>query len=148
MTMTRKPAGEARERPRPPHRTDPHPHGHGPDVIRKSAGAAPVFDAATAHRSAREAPKGMISNPWVRFWSGAGPAPIAQAARHAPAAHAQKKGAGEGHGASSKAQGLRKSCRPAAESARRRVVSADAVDFARSNGRYLRKAPRGFELQE
>lgn len=111
MTVTRKPAGEARERPRSPHRTDPHPHGHGPDVVRKSVGAAPIFDAATRRIApAGEAPRGMISNPWVRFWSGAGPAPIAQAARHAPAAHAQKKGAGEGHGASSKGgkEGLRK----------------------------------------
>jgi hypothetical protein len=103
MTVTRKPAGEARERPRSPHRTDPHPHGHGLDVVRKSVGAAPVFDAATRRIApAGEAPRGMISNPWVRFWSGAGPAPIAEAVRHAAGAHAQKKGAGEGHGASSK----------------------------------------------
>ncbi len=104
MTVTKKPAGEARERPRSPHRTDPHARGHGPDVVRKSVGAAPVFDAAKMRIApADEAPRGMISNPWVRFWSGAGPAPMTQtAAHHAPAAHAQKKGAGEGHGKAGK----------------------------------------------
>jgi hypothetical protein len=104
MTVTRKPAGEARERPRSPHRTDPHPHGHGPDVMRKGVGAAPAFDAATRRIApADEAPRGMISNPWVRFWTGAGPSPIAQpAVSHAPVAHAQKKGAGEGRRASGK----------------------------------------------
>jgi hypothetical protein len=104
MTVTRKPAGEARERPRSPHRTDPHPHGHGPDIVRKSVGAAPSFDAAARRIAPKgEAPRGMISNPWVRFWSGAGPAPVDQsAARPAPAAQAQKKGAGEGRGASGK----------------------------------------------
>jgi hypothetical protein len=104
MTVTKKPAGEARERPRPVHRTDPHHHGHGPDIIRKSVGTAPVFDAATKRLApAGEAPRGMISNPWVRFWSGAGPAPVAQTvARPAAAAHAQKKDSGEGRGASSK----------------------------------------------
>ena len=100
MTVTRKPAGEARERPRSPQRADPYPRTGGPDIVRKSVGAAPAFDAATRRiTSASEAPRGMISNPWVRFWSGAGPAPAAQtAAGPAPAAHAQKKGAGEGHG--------------------------------------------------
>src|SRR5579871_2732488 len=104
MTVTRKPAGEARERPRSPHRTDPQYHGHGPDVVRKSAGAAPSFDAATRRIApAGQAHRGMISNPWVRFWSGAGPAPIVETAgRAAPEAHAQKKGAGEGHRAGAK----------------------------------------------
>jgi hypothetical protein len=109
MTVTKKPAGEARERPRPAHRTDPHHPGHGPDIVRKSVGAAPVFDAETRRIApAGEAPRGMISNPWVRFWSGAGPAPIAQAAAgRAPAVHGQKKAAGEGRGEGGKRKNLR-----------------------------------------
>jgi hypothetical protein len=93
MTTTRKPAGEARERPRP----SPHPesHGAGAHVVRKSVGAAPVFDAeAKRLKSADEAPRGMISNPWVKHWSGLGPAPNAPADVAAQPAHPQKKAAG------------------------------------------------------
>jgi hypothetical protein len=100
MSVTRKPAGEARERPRSPQRTEAHPRANGPDIVRKNVGAAPAFDATIRRIApAGEAPRGMISNSWVRFWSGAGPAPATQtAAGAAPAAHAQKKGAGEGRG--------------------------------------------------
>jgi hypothetical protein len=96
MTMTRKPAGEARERPRLPQQLEGH--GVGANVIRKSVGAAPVFDREAKRLAvASEAPKGMISNPWVKHWSGAGPAPTAPAAVSPPAVHPQKKAAGSGH---------------------------------------------------
>jgi hypothetical protein len=93
MTITKKPAGEARERPRP----SPHPesYGVGANVMRKSVGAAPVFDREAKRLIVTsDAPKGMISNPWVKHWSGAGPAPTAPAALSPPAARAQKKAAG------------------------------------------------------
>ena len=96
MTMTRKPAGEARERPRP----SPHPesHGVGANVIRKGVGAAPTFDReAKRLAAASDAPRGMISNPWVKHWSGTGPAPTAPVAVAPAAAHTQTKAAGGGH---------------------------------------------------
>jgi hypothetical protein len=105
MTMTKKPAGEARERPRPPQ----HPESHGPGakVMRKNVGAAPTFDREAKRLTvASEAPKGgMMSNPWVRHWAGLGPAPTAPAAVSSPAAHPKKKAGGQhrraGGGASS-----------------------------------------------
>ena len=100
MTVMRKPAGEARERPRSTHGIEGHARAEGPEVVRKGVGPAPVFDAGTRQVApAGDAPKGMISNPWVRFWSGTGPAPTTHSAvGAAPAAHAQTKGAGEGRG--------------------------------------------------
>jgi hypothetical protein len=96
VTMMRKPAGEARERPRPAPQVESL--GVGANVIRKSVGAAPVFDRDARRLAvAGETPRGMISNPWVKHWSGAGPAPIAPAAVSPPAAHPQKKAAGGGH---------------------------------------------------
>jgi len=93
MTVMRKPAGEARERPRPS--SHPESHGAGDNVVRKSVGAAPVFDhGARRMAPAPEAPRGMISNPWVKHWSGAGPPPTAPAAVSTPAAHPQTKAAG------------------------------------------------------
>ncbi len=96
MTTTRKPAGEARERARP----SPHPESHGvsANVTRKNVGAAPIFDREAKRLTvASEAPRGMISNPWVKHWSGAGPAPTAPAVVSSPAAHPQKKAAGGAH---------------------------------------------------
>jgi hypothetical protein len=100
MTITKKAAGEARERPRP----SPHPESHSAsaNVVRKNVGAAPIFDAVSKRLTATsEAPRGMISNPWVKHWSGRGPAPTAPAAISTPAAgHPQKRAAG-GHQRSS-----------------------------------------------
>jgi hypothetical protein len=95
MTQTRKPAGEARERPRP----SPHPESHGgANVVRKSVGAAPVFDRDAKRMTVADAaPRGMISNPWVKHWSGAGPAPPEPAGVLTPAAHPRAKAAGAGH---------------------------------------------------
>jgi hypothetical protein len=97
MTTTKKPAGEARERPRP----SPHPEsrGAGAKVTRKSVGPAPIFDREAKRLTvAGEAPSGgMISNPWVKHWSGKGPAPTAPAAVSPAAAHPQKKAAGGAH---------------------------------------------------
>jgi hypothetical protein len=79
MTITRKAAGEARERPRP----SPHPEAHsaGANVVRKNVGAAPIFDTASNRlTTTSEAHRGMISNPWVKHWSGRGPAPTAPTA--------------------------------------------------------------------
>jgi hypothetical protein len=95
MTTTKKPAGEARERPRPSHR--PESHSAAAKATRKSAGAAPTFDRESKRLMtvASEGPRGgMISNPWVRHWAGLGPAPTAPAAVPPPAAHPQKKAAG------------------------------------------------------
>jgi hypothetical protein len=97
MTTKKKPAGEARERPRP----SPHPESHsaGAKVVRKNVGAAPIFDTASKRlTTTTEAPRGgMISNPWVKHWSGRGPVPTAPAAISTPAAtHPQKRAAG-GH---------------------------------------------------
>ncbi len=64
-------------------------------VVRKSVGAAPVFDAeAKRLKVAAEAPRGMISNPWVKHWTGAGPAPVAPAEA---APQQTTKAAGAGH---------------------------------------------------
>jgi len=98
MTMTRKPAGEARDRPRP----SPRPESHGlvADVVRKSVGAAPVFDAeAKRLKVAADAPRGMISNPWVKHWTGAGPAPVAPAEAAPQQTQPMTKAAGAGHSA-------------------------------------------------
>jgi hypothetical protein len=99
MTTTSKPAGEARERPRPSHH--PESYGAAAKVTRKSAGAAPTFDRETKRLMtvASEGPKGgMISNPWVRHWAGLGPAPSAPTVvPPPPAAHPQKKAAGGAH---------------------------------------------------
>jgi hypothetical protein len=96
MTMTRKPAGEARDRPRPP--PQPESHGLAPGVVRKNVGAAPVFDAeAKRLKIAADAPRGMISNPWVKHWTGAGPAPVAPAEAAPQQTQPKTKAAGAGH---------------------------------------------------
>ena len=54
MTVTRRPAGEARERPRPAVVAEKPAAAGG--VIRKNVGAAPVFDAATKQLRAAAKP--------------------------------------------------------------------------------------------
>ncbi|MBV9286832.1 MAG: hypothetical protein JO288_03250 [Hyphomicrobiales bacterium] len=98
MTVTRRPAGEARERPRPAASAEKQSSAGG--VMRKNVGAAPVFDAGAkqlraAAKPASETPtRGMISNPWVKHWSGQAPPPTLPAQTAAPPARPQKKAAG------------------------------------------------------
>jgi hypothetical protein len=74
MVTMRKDAGEARERPRP--RVAAKPEAGGTTPLARPAGIAPVFDANALQLTPRAGPhKGMISNPWVKYWTGAGPAP-------------------------------------------------------------------------
>jgi len=91
MAITRKDAGQARERPRPPVAARPETAGTQP--VARPAGIAPVVDAATRQLTPRAGPhKGMISNPWVRHWSGTGPPPTSKPAAGAqaqPGARAQ-----------------------------------------------------------
>lgn len=85
MAVTRKDAGQARQRPRPP--VTPHAVTEAMTPSAQPAGIAPVFDADAAQVKAREGPyKGMISNPWVKHWiQGAGGAP-------GPSAEAETRG--------------------------------------------------------
>jgi hypothetical protein len=63
--------------------------------MRKSAGAAPIFDKESKRLlAASEAPRGMISNPWVRHWVGEGPAPAEPTAALPSATHPHEKAAG------------------------------------------------------
>jgi hypothetical protein len=100
MTVTRRPAGEARERPRPAVRAEKQAAA---GVIRKNVGAAPVFDAGAkqpraAAKPAGETPtRGMISNPWVKHWSGQAPPPSVPVHTPPPLAQPQKKAAGAHH---------------------------------------------------
>lgn len=79
MGDTKKDAGEARQRPRavaaPREAGLGVPSGAAP--IARPAGIAPVSAAGRAPAPADDAHKGMISNPWVKHWGGAGPAPTA-----------------------------------------------------------------------
>jgi len=98
MTVTKRPAGEARERPRPTASAEKQAAAGG--VIRKNVGAAPVFDAGAkqiraAAKPAGETPtRGMISNPWVKHWSGQAPPPSVPAQAAAQLAQPRKKSAG------------------------------------------------------
>jgi hypothetical protein len=79
MTTTRKGAGEARERPKSPVAARPKIAQTMP--LARPAGIAPTFDAKTSQLTPRAGPhKGMISNPWVKHWSGAGPPPTSKRA--------------------------------------------------------------------
>jgi len=73
MNNPKKDAGEARQRPRQPVRPAPETSGATPTA--RAAGSAPVFDAdAGRFAAAREdAPRGMISNPWVKQWAAGTP---------------------------------------------------------------------------
>jgi hypothetical protein len=72
MSNPRKDAGGARQRPRRPAPRSAESGAAAPEA--RPAGIAPTFDAAARQLSAAtDAPKGMISNPWVRQWtSGSG----------------------------------------------------------------------------
>jgi hypothetical protein len=73
MNNPRKDAGEARQRPRPPVPRRPETSAATPTA--RPAGSAPVFDAGAGRLApAREdAPRGMISNPWVKQWAAGTP---------------------------------------------------------------------------
>ena len=72
MSNTRRDAGEARQRAR--HPEQPQAGATGPTVTARSAGIAPAFDAAAGQPAARtDAPRGMISNPWVKQWTAGTP---------------------------------------------------------------------------
>lgn len=77
MADTKKDAGEARQRPRPVAASRQVALGAptGGVPIARPAGIAPVRTAGGAPAPAEGAHKGMISNPWVTYWAGAGPAP-------------------------------------------------------------------------
>jgi hypothetical protein len=98
MAIEKKAAGEARQRPRPapaPYQKAPLSGEAKPHA--RPAGIAPTFDVQARQTVARGGPhKGMISNPWVKHWSGQGPAPEM---REMPLA----KGAGAARGASGEA---------------------------------------------
>lgn len=81
MSNPRKDAGQARQRPRQPaNQQQAATRGAGPAA--RPAGTAPAFDPEAAQLAPRgTAPKGMISNPWVRNWAGATPG---QSPRPAP----------------------------------------------------------------
>ncbi|MEA2780057.1 MAG: hypothetical protein QOK29_1601 [Rhodospirillaceae bacterium] len=83
-SITKKDAGEARERPKP--QVAAHTKTGGTTPLARPAGIAPVFDAATSQLTPRAGShKGMISNPWVKHWTGAGPAPTSKRAAGAQA---------------------------------------------------------------
>ena len=77
MAIEKKAAGEALQRPRPAPATYHKMPLSGeamPDT--RPAGIAPTFDVQAMQTVERAAAhKGMISNPWVKHWSGQGPAP-------------------------------------------------------------------------
>ena len=90
MTILKKSAGEARERPRP--MTQPEAVASAPTHMAKAVGPAPSFDHSAKKLAPRaEAPKGMISNPWVKHWAGSGAAPSAGPSETVAAAKAGAK---------------------------------------------------------
>jgi hypothetical protein len=116
MTNLRKDAGQARQRPRRP--APPSPETSATSPVARPAGIAPAFDAAAQQLAARtDAPKGMISNPWVRQWasgsSSANPSDVASpltqepspAAEAAPRREARRSASDAGHAPTPKAHG-------------------------------------------
>jgi hypothetical protein len=77
MGVTKKDAGEARQPPRTVAASRQAALGAptGAAPTGRPAGIAPVPTAGRAPALADDAHKGMISNPWVKHWAGAGPAP-------------------------------------------------------------------------
>ena len=111
MRMTRKPAGVARERPRPALSAESAAVIGG--VMRKNAGPAPVLDVATkrirAATMANEgAPRGMISNPWVKHWSGTAAPPHAPAQAASLPPQPENKSARTPRGSTRKSRARRK----------------------------------------
>jgi hypothetical protein len=69
MAETRKDAGEARQRPRPPAADRAAEEAAPATPASRPAGIAPVLDRETGQLTGREGPfKGMISNPHVKNW--------------------------------------------------------------------------------
>src|SRR4051795_6249138 len=100
MTNLRKDAGQARQRPRRP--APPSPETSATSPVVRPAGIAPAFDDAARQLAARtDAPKGMISNPWVRQWtsgsSGAPPGDAATYPSHEPSSAAEATPRREAH---------------------------------------------------
>lgn len=94
MAIEKKDMGEARQGPRPLHVAHRKaPSGEQGRPISRAAGIAPTFDAQAMRVASRAGShKGMISNPWVKHWSGSGPAPEMREMPLAPGAqdaHAQ-----------------------------------------------------------
>ena len=97
MAIEKKAAGEAKQRLRPApatyHKT-PLSGEAKPDT--RPAGIAPTFDVQAMQTVERAAPhKGMISNPWVKHWSGHGPAPEMGEVPLAEGAGATRRASGE-----------------------------------------------------
>jgi hypothetical protein len=114
MATTRKDAGEARERPRPS--AAAHPETAETKPLARPAGIAPVFDAATRQLTPRAGPhKGMISNPWVKHWTGAGPPPPSDGAQAQPGTKAETATAAR----AAPERGSRRRARPAPKPQRR-----------------------------
>src|SRR3954453_18306883 len=93
MANLKKDAGEARQRPRRPAPSFSQKTGSASAVARPS-GIAPHFAVAARQPAARtDAPKGMISTPWVRQWksgtSGATPGDATTPPSHAPSPTAE-----------------------------------------------------------
>jgi hypothetical protein len=88
MTDARKDAGEARQRPRPKVILRAPAGGRPPAA--HPAGIAPTFEKEARAIVPRAGPhKGMITNPWVKYWTGQGPAPIEERAAEARATPAR-----------------------------------------------------------
>ena len=78
MANSRKDAGEARQRPRP--QVIPSAATAARTPTARPAAIAPSFDATTGQPTPQGGShKGMISNPWVKHWTGRGPEPDASA---------------------------------------------------------------------
>jgi hypothetical protein len=74
VTIPRRDAGEARDRPRP----QVQPERHRREVAARAAGIAPASPAEAP--AAAPEHQGMISNPWVKHWTGRGEPPTGEKA--------------------------------------------------------------------
>jgi len=84
MANARKDAGEAQRRPRPSVIPSDPAAGKTPA---HAAGISPAFDRAAREVAPRAGPhKGMLTNPWVRYWTGQAPPPVAEGAAEPRAA--------------------------------------------------------------
>jgi hypothetical protein len=121
MAIEKKAAGEALQRPLPAPATDHKtPLSGEAKPHARPAGIAPTFDAQAMQTVERAAPhKGMISNPWVKHWSGQGPAPEMG---EMPLA----EGAAATHGASGEAASNAVSTKAATKAAASRKAAGEA----------------------
>src|SRR3954464_14251952 len=118
MPASRENARAVRRIPLPTQAPPPPPQTRATPPRARPAGIAPAFDAAAQQLAARtDAPKGMISNPWVRQWasgsSSANPSDVASpltqepspAAEAAPRREARRAASDAGHAPTPKARG-------------------------------------------